>query len=480
MNENVNINGAQQLAVNDAAARRVDLASLIYHAMPLHTDPRESVYKERCTGLDKYEYAKDEPVGANSAGAPDAGRGRMCLELATALFNSDSTGIESRRNDVQARLLAASDSECAQFKQHLNSLQGYGNLVSGSLTTIFAGAGAIVTQVNAARAFGGLGAITSGVRAEFNSDLFLKQAAPTITKAIDQQRTQLRANFATARSSSISNYPLWSAIADAFRYNDQCSLVSGLGFMDRALEVAQSPGLDALEDYLKRLRNIQASADDLRPSAVLRAGAGTAGSGGASSASPDGSGTISVPADTPDWLTQTYRRAVDANYAAERKLASALHSTPNMTVKAACTDADITVGTTPATEAASCLRRATEAKLKQCVGDTLGLIYGNYVDAISAVGSANAAAGAGLAQSQYQRETVAVAIHGKGGWITMLQAISASAFANAQQILSDADKDAALAKEAADKKTILDAAPAKTVQPLKDGVTAVNKITCPA
>ncbi len=221
-----------------------------------------------------------------------------------------------RRNAVQERLIAASNSACREFTQHLNTYQSYTNFWLGAAAVGTGAAGAIVSGVVAARALSGVTGALAGTRAEFNSDLFAKQLVSTIVQAIDKSReqylTKLRgsevegavepspsptprptqtptptpsprparggrtrqrpaknpAPTATATLASpastlgkqslpIEKYSVEAAIADAIYYNDLCSLDKGLQTLTQSLTTAGNPGLDEFYNEIQKYKKIQ-------------------------------------------------------------------------------------------------------------------------------------------------------------------------------------------------------------------------------
>lgn len=268
--ENLNINGAQQIAANDEAARRVDLVQLIATNSSFDSaTARERLRKLKCPASD--------PGPFNGRGY--VARTRECLEIATKIFYEDPLDQEERRNRVQARLIAAARAECKQFTEHLNSIHGYGNFGTGVLTTAFASAGAVVTDANTARIMAGLAAFSSGTRAEFNSDIFLQQTVPLLAKAIHAaEDSYYRETIAPSRAKSVGEYPLWDAVGDAFRFNDMCSLVSALGALDKSLQVAEDPGLDAVTRTLLKFNTARGVVDNkTTDSSSLAAGDSSSG-----------------------------------------------------------------------------------------------------------------------------------------------------------------------------------------------------------
>lgn len=119
----------------------------------------------------------------------DAG---TCLDKALGDFRKFSkdnpTEAAKARNDLQERLIMASNSACREFAQHLNTMQSTSNFFFGTLATGAGAAAAIVSSTVAAKALGGSAGAISGTRAEYNADYFYNQAAPVVTRSIDDRR----------------------------------------------------------------------------------------------------------------------------------------------------------------------------------------------------------------------------------------------------------------------------------------------------
>lgn len=159
--------------------------------------------------------------------------------------------VKLRRNRVQDRIIAASNEKCRTYKGSLKAQQGHVNFFLGSLTTILAGAGAIFTRVDAARVLSGTAGISSGVRAEFNSDYFNTLTVEVITKGIDKARTDLLSQIKDYRDGEIAAYTVERAVADAIIYHTRCSLIAGLEEASKSISVADDPGLKRLNDLFK-------------------------------------------------------------------------------------------------------------------------------------------------------------------------------------------------------------------------------------
>jgi len=191
---NANINGAAPLlssenappgrnpvlglvAGNSNAFAQVDLASLLSGgALPAICNSKKEWYEPLFTFkppqdclADALKAFRDPPTNA--------------ADLAD-YTSSRNEYLRNKRNGIQDTLMTVSESACRQFTQHLNSYQAYTNLFFGALATSAGAAGAIVTNEAAARALAGSAGGLTGIRAEYNNDIFYQKAVPIITKAI--------------------------------------------------------------------------------------------------------------------------------------------------------------------------------------------------------------------------------------------------------------------------------------------------------
>jgi hypothetical protein len=182
---------------------------------------------------------------------------RLRLEWALQAFYRTDAALygtpEDRRNRLQSRLIAASDTNCAIFAENLYGVQATGNAILGTTATALGGAGAIVTHVDTARLLSGLAGITTGTRAELNQDYFRNLWVEALLKAIETDRDQRRSDMTAKWGETVSSYPVETAIADAIRYNSACSLVSGLKQVNEAVVIASDPvGLKTFRDVYSR------------------------------------------------------------------------------------------------------------------------------------------------------------------------------------------------------------------------------------
>ena len=199
------------------------------------------------------------------------------FEHFTTTHGEKFTEYELRRNAVQDRILASSVQRCNFYTRYLKRVDQTTNLALGSLATITGAAGAIVTGAGAARALAGIAGIFSGVRAEFNENLFASLAIHAITAGIDARRAEIRAEIVESRENAkkSSDYTVQAAVMDALRYHGACNLVAGLKAAGAAAERAADPGQKALERQVKQFEKTRKAMEDaIKPTGGPEGGGG--------------------------------------------------------------------------------------------------------------------------------------------------------------------------------------------------------------
>lgn len=161
--------------------------------------------------------------------------------------NADKN-LKRMRNSIQERILAASNERCGEYKNFLRQFESEGNFFLGTLATTLGGLGAIFTPAATARALAGLAGITSGVRAEFQEDLFHKLAVYVITDGIDKRRTQIYGVILQKQREDYDSYTLMHAVNDAVVYHSSCTTLIGLQAASDSIRESQDPGLSRLRE----------------------------------------------------------------------------------------------------------------------------------------------------------------------------------------------------------------------------------------
>ena len=163
-----------------------------------------------------------------------------------------------RRNRVQERILIASNQRCNLFKSYIQRLRSHSNFILGSLSTITGVIGGIVTGAGSARALSGTSGIFSGVRAEFNQDLFNNAANEVIADGIDLRRRHVYEQIVLeGQRKEIEIYTVEAAVKDAIFYHGQCSILEGFKAASESIKKVDDPGIDAANRTLAKLRLTQ-------------------------------------------------------------------------------------------------------------------------------------------------------------------------------------------------------------------------------
>jgi len=161
-----------------------------------------------------------------------------------------------KRNQVQDYLIAVSNEKCGQFKRSALLQQSSTNFGLGSLSTIFATAGALVGPPASAQAFSGASAALQGVKAEYQQNFFREKAFEVITKGINSRRERLLKAMYEERTkngnnTSVQNYTIHRALADVINYNNACSLIEGLEEVSDAISLQDGAGITRLSETLQ-------------------------------------------------------------------------------------------------------------------------------------------------------------------------------------------------------------------------------------
>jgi hypothetical protein len=216
------------------------------------------------------------------------------LDQAFKGFEKQYDGSQARRNAIQERILAASEQRCASYKQFLKQFESENSFILGAITTILAGAGALVSPVIAARSLAGSAAVMSGVNAEFQEKFFARLTIQVLTKAMDARRKNIYEKIVeTRKTADLTTYPVEAAVKDALAYHGACSLIAGLEEAGASIDRATDPGAEQLKKHLK---NFQGLRDLLKDGEGPAAPKGGTPAGGAAAPSP--APTSGIPSPT--------------------------------------------------------------------------------------------------------------------------------------------------------------------------------------
>lgn len=174
--------------------------------------------------------------------------------------NTGSSYGKDHRNQIQDTLMMSSENRCNVYFTYLKRLSVNSNALFGTLTTVLGGAGAIVTGETAARILSGSAGIMSGTRAELNQAFFQSVATSVIIPGIKASRTKIRDEINLKKSKAITEYTVQAAIADAVRYNGECSMDTGLDFARKTMFLYEDVGLNS---FINTQRQVEIARNNL-------------------------------------------------------------------------------------------------------------------------------------------------------------------------------------------------------------------------
>ncbi|WP_337880093.1 hypothetical protein [Rheinheimera sp.] len=147
-------------------------------------------------------------------------------QLANTDLGSDK--LKYQRNELQDRVIAASNQKCGMYLRVLTSSKAQTQLGWGGLATLLSGAAAVVTPATTAKALAAGSTVSNGILSQYNEAYFNNLAINVISSGITSQREGILQQINSKRQQSLVEYPVNRAIADAVQYHAVCNIISGL------------------------------------------------------------------------------------------------------------------------------------------------------------------------------------------------------------------------------------------------------------
>ncbi len=159
---------------------------------------------------------------------------------------------QSNRNAMLYYVIAMSNQKCGVYKKGIVSKKSTFDFYSGSLATLFSGAGAILSHQPTAQAFSAAAGVVTGTRAEFNQAFFSNLATNVIISGIDQVRKEYLDKLETKLSKDLMEYPITAALGDAMEYHGLCSATEGLNKANDDITLVENIGVAKLNEFIKQ------------------------------------------------------------------------------------------------------------------------------------------------------------------------------------------------------------------------------------
>jgi hypothetical protein len=151
-------------------------------------------------------------------------------ETAYVAAVEDKSKDGSMRDRLRAALVAHSERVCAEVQAQIVGTNDLLNFSLGELTTVLAGAGALVTGSTAAKLLSGSAAVTNATRSNVNEVFYQNALKTAIIRRMNELRAaQLKVLYAPEKAGlPVTKYSTEEMILDLERYHNLCSFYAGM------------------------------------------------------------------------------------------------------------------------------------------------------------------------------------------------------------------------------------------------------------
>lgn len=133
-----------------------------------------------------------------------------------------------RRNDLQERLINASNQRCSAYIRTIVSSKSQTQMGWTGLATLLSGAAAVVPHALTAKALAAGSTVSTGLLSTYNEAYVNNLAVTVVSSGISKQRESILNSISSFKAMSLSDYPVNAAIADALAYHAACNIISGM------------------------------------------------------------------------------------------------------------------------------------------------------------------------------------------------------------------------------------------------------------
>lgn len=142
--------------------------------------------------------------------------------------SKDEIAFKYRRNDLQDRIIAASNQKCSAYLRVLTSSKSQTQMGWGGFATFLSGAASVATPASAAKALAAGSTVSSAFLNLYNEAYLNNLTTNVISTGITKEREGLLERISEQRGKALSDYPVNRAIADALVYHSACNIITGL------------------------------------------------------------------------------------------------------------------------------------------------------------------------------------------------------------------------------------------------------------
>lgn len=166
------------------------------------------------------------------------------LQPAARISDADLASASNRyvylRNNLQDRIVAASNQRCGYYLRQIVSAKAQSQMGWGTLSLLLSGAASVTTPIRSAQILAAGGAAATGVNTLYGEAYFNSLTVSVISAGITKEREAILDRVKEPRKQSLINYPINKAVADAIAYHAACNILTGLETAAGALQ--RSPG----------------------------------------------------------------------------------------------------------------------------------------------------------------------------------------------------------------------------------------------
>jgi hypothetical protein len=160
----------------------------------------------------------------------------------------DTALLKYRRNELQDRIIAASNQRCGSYLRVLVASRGQAETLWGSLSVLLGATATAIAHPLTIKAFAAGSTVSSGVLSKYNEAYFQNLTVSVISGGITRQRQEILKAIDAQRTRGLVEYPVNRAVADALSYHSACNVVSGLEAAAAATKGAGSMQISGLSD----------------------------------------------------------------------------------------------------------------------------------------------------------------------------------------------------------------------------------------
>lgn len=140
----------------------------------------------------------------------------------------NDTLYQYRRNELQSRIIMASNHRCGLYLREIAAAKSQSNMGWGTLGLLFSGAASVIPHAQTAKAFAAASTISTGADALYEQAYFNNLAVNVIAAGITKQREGILMQMKELSTRGMLEYPVHRAVADALLYHSSCNVISGL------------------------------------------------------------------------------------------------------------------------------------------------------------------------------------------------------------------------------------------------------------